>query len=57
MAKPEPSFFDEAAERAADAAGLAELDAGKGVLQAEVSAWLHTWGAPEEQPTPASWFK
>ena len=60
MANPDPSFFDEideAAERAADAIGLAELDAGKGVPHAEVSAWLDTWGTPDERPPPASWFK
>ena len=60
MANPDPSFFDEideAAEMAADAIGLAELDAGKGVPHAEVSAWLDTWGTPDERPPPASWFK
>jgi predicted transcriptional regulator len=60
MAEPEPSFFDEideVAEAAADAVGLAQLAAGTGVPHAEVSAWLDTWGTPDEKPAPASWFK
>ena len=60
MANPESSFFDEideVAEAAADAEGLAQLDAGKGIPHAEVSAWLDTWGTPDEKPAPASWFK
>jgi len=32
--------IDEAAEAAADAEGLAQLDAGEGVPHAEVAAWL-----------------
>jgi predicted transcriptional regulator len=60
MTTPEPSFFDEideAAEAAADAEGIEQLDAGKGVPHAEVAAWLDTWGTPDEKPAPASWFK
>jgi predicted transcriptional regulator len=60
MPAPDPSFFDEIdadAEVAADAEGLAELDAGKGVSHAEVTAWLESWGTPEEKPAPAEWFK
>ena len=60
MTKPEQSFFDEideAAEAAADAEGIKQLDAGKGVPHAEVAAWLDTWGPPDEKPAPASWFK
>ena len=60
MAEPDPSFFDEideAAEIAADAKGLAELDAGLGVPHEEVRAWLETWGTPDEAPPPARWFK
>jgi predicted transcriptional regulator len=60
MTTLEPSFFDEideAAEAAADAEGLEQLDAGKGVPHAEVAAWLDTWGTPDEKPAPASWFK
>ncbi len=60
MADSDPSFFDEideAAEIAPDAEGLAQLDAGKGVPHAEVSAWMETWGTPDERPAPASWFK
>ena len=60
MATPETSFFDEideAAEAAADAEGLAQLNAGKGIAHAEVAAWLDTWGTPDEKPAPASWLK
>jgi hypothetical protein len=49
--------IDEAAEAAADAEGLAQLDAGEGVPHAEVAAWLETWGTPGEKPAPRSWFK
>jgi predicted transcriptional regulator len=41
--KPEPSIFDvsdEASEAAADAAGLADIDAGRLVANEEVGAWL-----------------
>jgi predicted transcriptional regulator len=59
MAKSEPFFdeIDESAEAAADAEGLAQLDAGKGVPHAEVAAWLDTWGTPNEKPAPESWLK
>lgn len=56
----EPSIFDEvdaAAEEAADAEGLADIAAGRVVPHAEVSAWLETWGTPDEKPMPASWLK
>ncbi len=54
-AKPESVFDtpdDEAAEAAADAAAEAEIDAGKGVPHARVSAWLQSWGKPGELPCP-----
>jgi len=54
----EPSIFDDvdaASEEAADAEGLADVAAGRMVSHAEVSAWLATWGAPDEKPMPASW--
>ncbi len=57
---PEPSIFDQVddeAEAAADAEGLADLEAGRVVPHAEVVAWLETWGTPDEKPAPASWFK
>ncbi|KRA56699.1 antitoxin [Caulobacter sp. Root655] len=57
---PEPSIFDEidaASEAAADAESLADMAAGRVVSHAEVSAWLDTWGTPDEQAAPASWFK
>jgi len=58
--KPEPSIFDQVDDEsaaAADSEGLADLAAGRVVPHAEVAAWLETWGAPDEKPAPASWFK
>ena len=58
MPAPAPSFFDEIdedAEALADAEGLAQLEAGKGIPHAEVATWLETWGTPDERPAPASW--
>ncbi|WP_419317661.1 antitoxin [Caulobacter sp. ErkDOM-E] len=55
----EPSIFDDldaAVEEAADAEGLADIVAGRVVPNAEVSAWLETWGAPDEKPMPVSWL-
>ena len=60
MTNPDPPFFDEideAAEMAADAEALAEMDLKGGVPHEEVRAWLDTWGTPNEPPPPASWFK
>ena len=58
--KPEPSIFDEIdedAEAAADAEGLADIEAGRVIPHAEVAAWLDTWGTPAEKPAPKKWFK
>jgi predicted transcriptional regulator len=58
--KAESSLFDELdadAEAAADAEGLADIEAGRVVPHAEVAAWIETWGTPNETPPPASWFK
>ncbi|WP_442780896.1 CopG family transcriptional regulator [Caulobacter sp. SL161] len=41
-----------ASEEAADAEGLADIAAGRVVPHAEVSAWLDTWGTPDETPAP-----
>ena len=60
MPDTDPSFFDEideAAEAAADAEGVEQLDAGEAVPHAEVAAWLETWGTPQEAPAPARWRK
>jgi predicted transcriptional regulator len=57
---PEPSIFDHVdaeAEEAADAEGMADIAAGRVVPHAEVSAWLDTWGTPDEKPAPESWLK
>ena len=56
--KPEPSIFDDedaAAEAAADAEGLADIEAGRVVPHAEVEAWLETWGTGQDSPAPASY--
>jgi len=53
--KPEPSIFDEvdqAAEEAADAEALADLDAGRVISHAAVKRWLESWGTAEELPPP-----
>ncbi len=50
----DPSFWDEAA---ADAEGLADIEAGRVIPREEVAAWLDTWGTPDEKPAPAHWFK
>ena len=56
---PEPSIFeiDEDAEAAADAEGMADIAAGRVVPHAEVSAWLDSWGTPDEKPAPESGLK
>lgn len=53
--KPEQSIFDEIdvdADRAADAEGLADLDAGRVVSHDAMKAWLLSWGTAEELPPP-----
>jgi predicted transcriptional regulator len=53
--KPEPSNLDDiddAAEAAADAEGLADLDAGRVVSGEAVKRWLRSWGAADRLPTP-----
>jgi predicted transcriptional regulator len=43
---------DEAAERAADAAADAEIEAGQSVTHEKVVAWLKSWGKPDELRCP-----
>jgi predicted transcriptional regulator len=53
--KSEPSIFDEidqAAEDAADAEALADLDAGRTISHAAVKRWLLSWGTAKELPPP-----
>ena len=53
--KPEPSDFrdvDDDAEAAADAQGLADLDAGRVVSGEAVKRWLRSWGTAGRLPTP-----
>ena len=52
----ETSIFGEVDDVAADAEGLADVAAGRVIPHAEVSAWLDTWGTPDEKPIPVSWL-
>lgn len=53
--KPEPSIFDvdDVADAAADAEGVADLDAGRVVTHERMKAWLLSWGTPDELPAPS----
>mgnify|MGYP000510091379 CR=1 FL=1 len=54
--KPERSIFDEVdtdADMAADAEGLADLDAGRVISHEAMKAWLLSWGTAEELPPPS----
>ena len=50
--KSEPSIFEEAdaADAAAEAEGVADLDAGRVVPHERMKAWLLSWGKPDELP-------
>jgi predicted transcriptional regulator len=53
--KPERSIFDEIdadADTAADAEGLADLDAGRVIDHDAMKAWLLSLGTSEELPAP-----
>lgn len=53
--KPEPTDLripDAAADKAADAQGLADLEAGRVVSSDAVKRWLRSWGTPNRLPTP-----
>jgi predicted transcriptional regulator len=53
--KPERSIFDEIdvdADMAADAEGLADLDAGRVISHEAMKAWLLSWGTADELPSP-----
>lgn len=53
--KPERSIFDEvdqAAEDAADAEALADLEAGRTVSWEAVERYLQSWGTPDKLPPP-----
>ena len=60
MSEPVLSFFDAIdpeAEAAADAEGLADIEAGRVIPHEEIAAWLDTWGTPDEKPAPKAWFE
>jgi predicted transcriptional regulator len=55
MGKPERSIFDEAdaaADAAADAEGLADIEAGRVISHDAMKAWLLSWGTSGETPPP-----
>jgi predicted transcriptional regulator len=54
MLKDEPSLFDEteAEAAAADAQGLADIEAGRVISHKAMKAWLMSWGEPGELPPP-----
>lgn len=55
MAKRQPILTPQAeddAQAAAVAAGVASLDAGRGVPYEAVRRWLLSWGADNELPPP-----
>jgi len=53
--KSEPAIFDdldEAAEAAADAEAINEIEAGQFISHDAMKAWLLSWGTPNELPPP-----
>ncbi|MBO9708712.1 MAG: antitoxin [Caulobacter sp.] len=60
MAEPEHTIFDDIddeADRLAEAAADADVEAGRVVPHARVREWLKTLGTPDQQPAPFSWRK
>lgn len=60
MAEPDPAIFDivdDEAERLAEEAANADVEAGRGVPHERVREWLKTVGTPDQKPTPYSWRK
>ncbi|WP_184721238.1 hypothetical protein [Caulobacter sp.] len=50
MGKPQPIFDeDEAADIAADAEAIAEMEVGQGIPHENMKAWLLTWGQDADQ--------
>jgi predicted transcriptional regulator len=55
MAHPEPSIFeqiDDSAEARALEQAEADVAAGRVVSHGAVTAWLRSWGTPNELPRP-----
>ena len=48
---------EDAADRLADADADADIAAGRFVDHEQVTAWLSSWGKPDEKPAPDEWFK
>jgi predicted transcriptional regulator len=54
---PEPAIFEDenesaAADEAAIAQGLADIEAGRVSSHGAVKRWLLSWGTPDELPPP-----
>ncbi len=47
----EPAIF-ETVDEAADAEGIADLDAGRVISHDAMKAWLLSWGTPNKLPPP-----
>ncbi|MES2442209.1 MAG: antitoxin [Pseudomonadota bacterium] len=47
---------DPEAQAARDARADADIAAGRYVEHEKVSAWLKTWGKPDEKPMPPEWL-
>ena len=51
--QPNPTFFDDLdAEAAADAEGLADIEAGRTVSGEAVERWIRSWFTDHELPPP-----
>ena len=53
--KPEPAIFDDVDEvydASTIAEGLADIEAGHVIGHKAMKAWLLSWGAPNELPSP-----
>lgn len=60
MAELESTIFDDLedeADRLAETAADADLEAGRVVPHERVREWLKTVGTPDQTPTPYSWRK
>jgi predicted transcriptional regulator len=53
MNEPKPLFeIDQKAEESAIAEAEADVEAGRVVSHDKVAEWLHSWGKPNELPSP-----
>jgi predicted transcriptional regulator len=63
MAKPELSVSEEVDDidpqfhKRRLAIAEDDIAAGRLIPNDEIVEWLETWGAPDEKPAPAKWFR